>query len=118
MPLRGPQRASHLRQVSAASIDTVSTLSGGPSTFDPLPRSVKNNNVPEKYSSSTCLYQRPATIWVHDEGFSREEVLFNANVFSESGIQIGDLVEVSRLRGSDDSGGPVHFPGHATRSVR
>ncbi|KAJ5674226.1 Vacuolar membrane-associated protein iml1 [Penicillium macrosclerotiorum] len=102
MSLRGPVRQSHLRQVSAASLETISTVRSveashrehGPTPDDRVVR-----------LSSASLTRRQCTLWVHDEMFAREEILLNQSAFGESGIHVGDVVEILPVRAS---GNPVH----------
>lgn len=96
MSMRGPMRQSHLRQVSAASLETLSTASHVSRDHDPTPdeRTVR---------ISTSANRRQCTLWVHDETFSREEILFNPAALGESGVQIGDVVEILPARASEDT---------------
>ncbi|KAJ5533211.1 Vacuolar membrane-associated protein iml1 [Penicillium frequentans] len=98
MSLRGPMRRSHLRQVSAASLETLSTIQTETSyrDHDPTPdeRTVR---------LSASLARHQCTLWVHDEMFSREEILLNPLAFGESGIQVGDVVEILPVRASGDA---------------
>ncbi|KAL3476263.1 hypothetical protein BJX99DRAFT_228181 [Aspergillus californicus] len=95
MSMRGPMRRSHLRQVSAASLETVSTsrsvdtsqhdaLSDHPSSSDGKPFGL----------SSTGLSRRQCSLWVHDETFSKEEILFNQAAFADTGVRDGDVIEI------------------------
>ncbi|PGG96893.1 hypothetical protein AJ79_09417 [Helicocarpus griseus UAMH5409] len=91
MPPRGPVKGSHLRQVSTTSIETASTRTTIPATeYD---SGSPNSNTPRP--SPTGLSNRPCSLWVHDDNFSREEVLFNISAFSDAGLKEGDLVELS-----------------------
>lgn len=51
---------------------------------------------------STSLTRRQCTLWVHDEMFSREELLLSPSAFGESGVQVGDIVEILPVRASGD----------------
>lgn len=39
------------------------------------------------------------SLWVHDESFSRDEVLFNPHAFGDTGVKPGDLIEILGLPG-------------------
>ncbi|KAK2766793.1 vacuolar membrane-associated protein iml1 [Arachnomyces sp. PD_36] len=100
MPPRGPTRGSHLRQVSSASVETTST---GRSTINSHYGSKPKTRSESAYRhSSVALNDRPCELWVHDESFSREEILFNSQAFSETGVKVGDLVEITLSPGSGD----------------
>ena len=47
------------------------------------------------------------TIWVHDEAFSKEEILFNQDAFSDAGVKSGDIIEIL----------PIRPPGEAQREA-
>lgn len=103
MPPRGPAKASHLRQVSSASIDTLSTTRSL-STSHYEPSSAQNGKSAKQ--PPTGLNRRLCSLWVHDENFSREEILFNQEAFSETGVKVGDVVEILPVRPSGDTPQP------------
>ncbi|KAJ5635651.1 Vacuolar membrane-associated protein iml1 [Penicillium longicatenatum] len=113
MSLRGPMRRSHLRQVSAASLETLSTIHTETSyrDHDPTPdeRTVR---------LSASLARHQCTLWVHDEMFSREEILLNPSAFGESGIQVGDVVEILPVRASGDAGHSALKPDVGVKMAR
>ncbi|PKY02982.1 hypothetical protein P168DRAFT_291163 [Aspergillus campestris IBT 28561] len=120
MSVRGPIKRSHLRQVSAASLDTLSTSRSA----DTLPPHDAGSDCPltpdEKNPrlSSTGLNRRQCSLWVHDETFSREEILFNQTAFSDTGVQVGDVIEILPARPAGDA---AHHAGKAdpgSRSLR
>ncbi|KAJ5214892.1 Vacuolar membrane-associated protein iml1 [Penicillium chermesinum] len=98
MSMRGPMRQSHLRQVSAASLETLSTAHSHASRrdHDPIP----DERAVRMFPNGS---RRQCTLWVHDETFSREEILFNPSALGESGVQIGDVVEILPARASEDT---------------
>ncbi|KAJ5653664.1 Vacuolar membrane-associated protein iml1 [Penicillium lividum] len=98
MSLRGPMRRSHLRQVSAASLETLSTIHTEASYRDHGPTPDERT---VRLSASLARHQ--CTLWVHDEMFSREEILLNPSAFGESGVQVGDVVEILPVRPSGDT---------------
>ncbi|KAJ5138997.1 Winged helix-turn-helix transcription repressor DNA-binding [Penicillium bovifimosum] len=102
MSLRGPMRRSHLRQVSAASLDSSSTHSLETSNRD-HDRDQSTDERTARMSSSSWTRQQCA-LWVHDEMFSREEILLNPAAFGESGVRVGDVVEILPARASGDTG--------------
>ncbi|KAJ5101570.1 Winged helix-turn-helix transcription repressor DNA-binding [Penicillium alfredii] len=112
MSLRGPLRRSHLRQVSAASLETFSPHSLETRRDDP------NTGERTARLSLTSLNRRQCTLWVHDEMFSREEILFNQSVFTETGVKAGDVVEILPLRASGDPAHSALKPDTMTKTVR
>ncbi|EQL31520.1 hypothetical protein BDFG_06201 [Blastomyces dermatitidis ATCC 26199] len=86
---RGRAKGSHLRQVSTPSIATAST---GTTNLD------QDRVYGPSKTSATGLSNRPCSLWVHDDNFSREDVLFNVGAFSDLGLKAGDLVELSSPR--------------------
>jgi hypothetical protein len=92
IPRRGTQRASHLRQVSNGSSEYVksrplSVLSEtGIVNHDPVP--------PKSMANRRC------NIWVHDESFSRDEVVINLDLFPD--VKAGELMAIVALK--TDSG--------------
>ncbi|KAJ5987826.1 Vacuolar membrane-associated protein iml1 [Penicillium waksmanii] len=100
MSLRGPMRQSHLRQVSAASLETVSTIQ---SSMETARRDHGPTSDEHIVRLSTSLTRHQCTLWVHNDPFSPEEILLNPSVFGESGVQVGDLVEILPVRAPGDS---------------
>ncbi|KAL4980857.1 vacuolar membrane-associated protein iml1 [Aspergillus desertorum] len=100
MSMRGSMRRSHLRQVSAASLDSVSSRSVDTARQDALQLSDHPSSSDGKTFgfSSTGLDRRQCSLWVHDETFSREEILFNQAAFADTGVRDGDLVEILSSR--------------------
>lgn len=106
----GPSRGSHLRQVSAASVDSTSP---GPSLGESQYEGTGANGKPGKQLGGG-LYRQLCTLWVHDENFSREDALFNTTIFSETGVRSGDVIEIT------NAGDPTRTQGKAefgSRSV-
>src|SRR6266536_5753037 len=64
----GTTKGSHLRQISPGSADTLKydNTHGGP-----------NISPTVQISASEKLHRRICSLWVHDEKFSKDEVLFN-----------------------------------------
>jgi hypothetical protein len=102
MSLRGPMRCSHLRQVSAASLDSSSTHSLETSNRDHDHDQATDERAVRMSLTSWTRHQ--CALWVHDEMFSREEILLNPAAFGESGVQVGDVVEILPARASGDTG--------------
>ncbi|KAJ5102712.1 Vacuolar membrane-associated protein iml1 [Penicillium argentinense] len=100
MSLRGPMRQSHLRQVSAASLETVSTMQSSMETAGRDPGPTPDERI---VRLSTSLTRHQCTLWVHDETFSREEILLNPSALGESGVQVGDVVEILPVRAAGDT---------------
>ncbi|OJD16289.1 hypothetical protein AJ78_03540 [Emergomyces pasteurianus Ep9510] len=88
---RGPAKGSHLRQVSTTSTRT---------TVSDQDHAYGRSETHAPHQSPTGLSNRPCSLWVHDDNFSREEVLFNISAFSDVGLKLGDLIELSSPRPS------------------
>ena len=112
MSIRGPMRRSHLRQVSAASLETLSTANSADAAREQEP--------PDEHTVrlSSSLTRHQCTLWVHDEMFSREEILLNQSAFGESGVQVGDVVEILPVRPSGDTAHSTLKPEAATKTAR
>jgi hypothetical protein len=91
-PRRGAQRFSHLRQVSTGSNDIM--LNSRPVTSSDT-SSINHRSLPIKVP-----IERRCLLWVHDEGFSKEEVVLNMDLFPD--VEEGDLMAIITLR--TDSG--------------
>lgn len=103
MSLRGPMKRSHLRQVSAASLDSLSTSRSLEASHHDAPSD--HPSTPDERAirlSFPGLERRQCTLWVHDETFSREEILFNQTAFSDTGVSAGDVVEILHARHTAD----------------
>lgn len=93
---RGTQLGgSHLRQVSSGSADSDLSGSGpgsrpvsstGTAHYDPIPTKLP--------------FERRCNLWVHDDVFSKDEVVLNLDLFP--GVVVGDLLTVVALK--TDSG--------------
>ncbi|OJJ30640.1 hypothetical protein ASPWEDRAFT_46257 [Aspergillus wentii DTO 134E9] len=116
MSLRGPMKRSHLREVSAASLETLGSLEASRSTA-----SHDNENIQSTLDEPTIrlslngLDRRQCSLWVHDETFSREEILFNQAAFSDTGVQAGDVIEILPV---SSSGEASNKSDHGPRSMR
>ncbi|CAG8899016.1 unnamed protein product [Penicillium salamii] len=112
MSVRGPMRRSHLRQVSAASLESTSSAHSQEAQHDQTTddRTVR--------LSSTSWTRHQCAMWVHDEMFSREEILLNPSAFGETGVQIGDVVEILPMRVAGDTGYSNLKPEAASKSGR
>lgn len=106
MSTRGAMKRSHLRQVSAASLETLSSSRSADASQHSNSNSNSAHNiqspVEERFAplSSTGLDRRQCVLWVHDETFSRDEILFNQAAFSDSGVKTGDIIEILPVRSS------------------
>lgn len=92
-PRRGTLRASHLRQVSNGSSE--SPYSSRPLTSASEASTAQYDHMPLKPP-----VERRCQIWVHDEAFSREEVVLNLDLFPD--VKAGDLMAIVALK--TDSG--------------
>jgi DEP domain-containing protein 5 len=90
---RGLTRGSHLRQVSTGSAETV--IDGFPIQSNDLNGEIRTFKSPiTQDSAPDKLHNRACLLWVHDDKFSKDEVLFNAGFFPDASVTIGDLIEV------------------------
>ncbi|KAF7595121.1 vacuolar membrane-associated protein iml1 [Aspergillus hancockii] len=109
MSLRGPMKRSHLRQVSAASLDTLCTTRSLEVSHNDT--STDQASTPDERTlrlSSTGLDRQQCSLWVHDETFSREEILFNQAAFTDTGVNVGDVIEIL----------PARYPRDGAHSVK
>jgi hypothetical protein len=88
---RGTLRGSHLRQVSSGSADSGNSIgrsisSTGTAIEDPVPLPL--------------LFERLCNLWIHDDVFSKDEVVLNLDLFPD--IKAGDLMAIVALK--TDSG--------------
>ena len=88
---RGTLRASHLRQVSIGSADSNESTSRpvsstGTAQYDPTPLKAP--------------FERRCNLWVHDDVFSKDEVVLNLDLYPE--VKAGDLMAIVALK--TDSG--------------
>ena len=90
---RGAQRALHLRQISNGSSETIT--SSRPVTAASDADTVQHAPAPLK-----PIVERMCNIWVHDEGFSKDEVVLNLDLFPD--VKPGELMAIVTLK--TDSG--------------
>jgi DEP domain-containing protein 5 len=92
-PRRGAFRASHLRQVSNGSAD---------SPYNSRPRTATSETGTTQYDPTPLKppIERRCIIWVHDEAFSKDEVVLNLDLFPDA--KAGDLMAIVALK--TDSG--------------
>lgn len=105
-------RRSHLRQVSAASLETLSTVQSTDTARDHGPPDERTVRL------STSLARHQCTLWVHDEMFSREEILLNPSALGENGVQVGDVVEILPVRAPGDTAHSTLKPEAAVKTSR
>ncbi|KAJ5174085.1 Winged helix-turn-helix transcription repressor DNA-binding [Penicillium coprophilum] len=116
MSMRGPMRRSHLRQVSAASLESSSTHSLETSHRDHDHDQAADDRTVRLSSTSWTRHQ--CALWVHDETFSREEILLNPSAFGETEVQVGDVVEILPVRGPGDASYSTLKPEAALKASR
>ncbi|KAJ5349661.1 hypothetical protein N7541_007388 [Penicillium brevicompactum] len=114
MSLRGPMRRSHLRQVSAASLES-STSSAHSQEAHQHDQATDDRTV---RLSSTSWTRHQCAMWVHDETFSREEILLNPSALGEAEVQVGDVVEILPMRVAGDTGYSNMKPEAASKAAR
>ncbi|EKD14941.1 domain found in Dishevelled [Drepanopeziza brunnea f. sp. 'multigermtubi' MB_m1] len=90
-PRRGTQRSSHLREVSNGSPEA--TVLSRPLTATSDTGTVQHDPVPVTVKTAV---ERRCTLWVHDEGFSREEVVLNLDLFTD--VKPGELMAIMALK--------------------
>ncbi|CAG8055588.1 unnamed protein product [Penicillium olsonii] len=112
MSVRGPMRRSHLRQVSAASLESTSSAHSQEAQHD-HPTDDRTVRL-----SSTSWTRHLCAMWVHDEMFSREEILLNPSAFGETDVQVGDVVEILPMRVAGESGYSNLKPEAASKAGR
>jgi DEP domain-containing protein 5 len=88
-PRRGTQRASHLREVSNGSSDIM--YNSRPVTAASNSETDQHDTVPVKLP-----VERICVLWNHDEGFSKEEVVINLDLFPD--VKAGELLAVVALK--------------------
>ncbi|KAF3394835.1 Vacuolar membrane-associated protein iml1 [Talaromyces pinophilus] len=96
LPRRAPSRGSHLRQVSAASLGSNSSIASPP----PQGASTANLRIDNSFSGGP--WRQVCTLWIHDEYFSKDDFLFNNSAFNDSGISPGDILEVIGIDSNSD----------------
>ena len=84
----GTHRASHLRQVSTSGSETPSTSRPATATSDT--GTIQHDPLIEQVDERKCV------LWVHDEAFSRDEVVLNLSLFPY--IKDGDAVAISAIK--------------------
>ncbi|KAH8593446.1 hypothetical protein B0O99DRAFT_547124 [Bisporella sp. PMI_857] len=87
-PRRGTFRGSHLRQVSSGSLNSSST------NHNSRQASVSSDTGTAQYAPVPLKtpIERRCNLWVHDEAFSKDEVVLNMDLFPE--INPGDLIAI------------------------
>jgi hypothetical protein len=87
-PRRGVPRASHLRQVSNGS---------SISTAGPRPKTPASNPTSSTGPARDPIDRR-ATVWVHDEHFSKDDVVLNLNLFLPGSVREGEVLAIVPLK--------------------
>jgi hypothetical protein len=99
-PFRGPPRSSHLRQISNISTKTINSLAPNSSAqgdySEPQDDTSNSEAVQPKHVQRIC------TLWVHEDSFSREDVILNFALFPKGSMRAGDLAEIVALRSNSD----------------
>lgn len=99
------QRASHLRHVSNGSSSPVGTSASPISPRSTSGAAQRNAELLE------ISVERRCTLWIHDETFSKEQVLLNLDFFPE--VKAGSLMAIIGLKtdtGLRDFQGKAHGP--------
>ncbi|KAM5450055.1 vacuolar membrane-associated protein iml1 [Microsporum canis] len=97
MPLSELSKGMHPRDLKQGNnVETGSIRSASGSTHDPRPKSA--STAPSQ-SSAASSSSRACLLSVHDENFSREDVLFNRQALGDWAVKVGDLIELSAFHG-------------------
>ncbi|KAN0069046.1 Protein of unknown function (DUF3608) domain containing protein [Elaphomyces granulatus] len=97
MSTRGTSKGAHLASMDISSSNT---------------SQCENSDFNDR-ANKTGLSRHLCTLWVHDENFSREDILFNTAAFSKTGVKIDDVIEIIPVRASGDS---LNSPEFGSRS--
>lgn len=93
--MRGPG-VSHLRQVSTGS-SSADTIDSEVTAIHPQ-ASRPGSPGPDQDDSHLRPFERLCSLLVHDDTFSREDVLVNLSLLPDGTLGIGDLAEIAALR--------------------
>jgi hypothetical protein len=94
---------SHLREVS----------NGSSEAYDSRPTTASDTGTVQYDPAPSPLpVERKCMLWVHDEGFSKEEVVLNLDLFPD--IKPGDLVAIIALK-SDSSARDLQEKAHGVK---
>jgi DEP domain-containing protein 5 len=99
-PFRGPPRSSHLRQISNISAGTISSLAPNASVQGDC--SEPQDDIFNGEAIQPKHVQRICTLWVHEESFSREDVILNFALFPKGSVRAGDLAEIVALKSNSE----------------
>ena len=86
---RGQMRASHLRHVS-----TGSSSKNDPHADKDLSGDVDASEAPKDTNGTMSSVERLCSLWIHDDNFSKDEVLLNLTLFPRGAVNAGDLIQV------------------------
>lgn len=87
-PRRGTQRASHLREVSNGSADIM---------FNSRPVTASDASTVQPDSTPSKVHiERRCSLWVHEDGFSKDEVVLNLDLFPD--VKPGELMAIVALK--------------------
>ncbi|EFE42714.1 Dishevelled, Egl-10, and Pleckstrin domain protein [Trichophyton verrucosum HKI 0517] len=100
MVLSELSKGMHSRDLKQGNVETGSIRSASGSTHEPRPKSA--STAPSQSSAASSSY-RACLLSVHDENFSREDVLFNRQALGDWAVKVGDLIELSALYGEPPS---------------
>jgi DEP domain-containing protein 5 len=92
-------KGSHLRQVSTGSPDTIKDDSPNQSydrDMGTVRSPITQDSALGKLRNKTCL------LWVHDDKYSKDDVLFNTSIFPDGSVSTEDLVEVKAVAANSD----------------
>lgn len=90
-----PLRASHLRQMSTGNS---TTFDGAVHADDTAPREHVASTAPQ---ANAGLSERLlCSLSIHDEGFSKEDIVINLALFHNRDVKVGTLMQLTGLRGN------------------
>ncbi|EFR00178.1 vacuolar membrane-associated protein IML1 [Nannizzia gypsea CBS 118893] len=100
MVLSELSKGMYPRDLKQGNVETGSIRSASGSMYEPRPKSA--STAPSQSSAASSSY-RACLLSVHDENFSREDVLFNRQALGDWAVKVGDLIELSALHGEPSS---------------
>lgn len=86
---RGQMRASHLRHVSKGS-----SVNNHHRADKDISGSADTSKAPKDNEETTSTVERLCSLWIHDDNFSKDQVLLNLALFPRGSVKAGDLIQV------------------------
>ena len=89
---RGQKRASHLRHVSTGS--SMTNDGHAEKVIKPISGEMDMSEGPKDTSGTMSSVGRLCSLWIHDDNFSKDQVLLNLALFPRGTVKAGDLIQV------------------------